>query len=307
MFQNLNGLNDDNWKYDKLFNIVDPNIKNESDIGIIDSGKYLDISNNLVLYEQYADALFSKNSGALKLTPSDNSPLGNRYFIDSGNSCTYNNNQVNNNIVIDGMGFSTDISNVGLIYSAEGNLKMIQPEIIPSSISSFRDTNDKTCVPINLQKSNKPDDIEKNYISVNDYNRLNYTAFPNNCKKLADADPSSGCMNEAFETIEYDNKNNNTIVVGNNGYYRGYSDYIGNEGKEHDDYNFIPTHLLKYLSYKKDEKNYDDDDNNKEKEDLKKVNTNIFLHQDIVSTFFLGSITILGLYVIFRMIKRSRE
>lgn len=305
MFQNLNDLNDDTWKYEKLFNIVDPNIKNELDIGIIDSGKYFDISNNLVLYQQYADVLFSKNSGALKLTPSDNSPLGNRYFVDAGNSCSYNNNQVNNNIVVDGMGFSSDISNVGLIYSAEGNLKMIQPEIIPSSISSFRDINDKTCVPINLQKSDKPGDIEKNYISVNDYNRLNYTAFPNNCKKLADADPSTACMNEGFKIIEYDDKDNNSIVIGNNGYYRGYSNYIGNEAKEHDYHNFIPSYLLKYLLYNKDETN--NDDYNKEKNDLKQINTNIFLHQDIVSTFFLGSITILGLYVIFRMIKRSRE
>jgi len=316
MFQDFD--KDDSWGYEKLNNRINTTIKVESAIGIIsDSKKYSDISNNLGFYQKYADTLFSNNSDIFNSNAYDNSYLGNRYFLDTKTHCSYNNSQVNKNIVVDGIGFSSDISNVGIIYSAEKNLDMIQPEIIPSSIRYIPDINDTKCVSINLQKSNNVNDVEKNYISINDYNRLKYSAFPNNCKKTTDDNESVECNREAFEIIEsnnifHHNESHNegsdeggdgNIVIGDNRYYKGYSNYIDNEKNENDQHNFIPSHLLKYLLYKKDER---DNDDNKEINELKK-NTNIYLHKDIISSFFLGSITILGLYIIFRMIQRSRE
>lgn len=310
MFQDLNSLSDDSWKYKNLFNTINPNIKTESELGIVaDSQQFTDISNNIALYQQYSDALFSKTSGALNTLPTDNSPLGNRYFYDTETPCNYNNNEVNKNIAVDGMGFSTsDISNVSLIYSAQGNLKMIQPEIIPSRIPYNSDINDSTCVSINLQKSNNPNDIGIGYVSVNDYNRLNNTAFQNNCKKTADSEPSEACLDEGFgghggHGGYGGHGDHGSVVVGHNRYhYGGYSNWIG-YGVAGDGYNeFIPSYLWTYPWYKKNVIVEEED----EKENLER-STNLYLHQDIISTFFLGSITILGLYIVFRMIKKSRD
>jgi hypothetical protein len=317
MFQNLSNLSDDSWKYNNLYNIIQPNIKSESNIGIVSNPqKFSDISNNVALYQQYSDALFSNTSNALNTKSSDNSPLGNRYFYDTETQCNYKDSKVNKSIAVDGMGFSvTDLSNVGLVYSAQGNLKMIQPEIIPDSIPHQSDPNDSTCVSVNLQKSNAANDVGTNYISVKDYQRLNYSAFPNNCKKTTDADPSLPCADEGFGghgenggshggEHSRGSGHGDSVVVGHGGHYNRHTNWIGGGGGGgyNGYYDFMPTYLWTYPWYYNHGVIVEDD----EKEDLER-STNIYLQPDLISGFFLGSITVLGLYIVFRMIKKSRE
>jgi hypothetical protein len=180
-------------------------VKNPNEMGITERS---DLSNNILGLIHYNNALYSGkvDGGATAYKQPDggnldtnNQPLGNRYFLPAYGLCTPNNGgePVDRYYPIDNMAYNKnedgtlDILSTGLLYSAKGSLNSVNSDITDGKAD--------TCVLVSMSKDSTGKNIESQYVSIDDYNKMQYTAFKNNCKTYNGK--QGGCEKEGFETI----------------------------------------------------------------------------------------------------------
>ena len=182
--------------FDKL--TLESNIKTPDQMGIgqdLDPNILKNLNNNLSIFNEYNNALIKGSSVVFNNNP-NGQPLGERYFMDSGFRCRpvkTTDRQLNpilspgdptpptvaRNILIDNMKYlkngngAIDVSNTGLLYSAAGSLQDIKFTGLTS--------NSDNCVEVTIN-TDANGGTDTKYISVDDYNDLDFTAFPNFCK-----------------------------------------------------------------------------------------------------------------------------
>ena len=178
------------------------NIKSPDQFGIgseLDPKILNNLNKNLSTLSEYNNALTKGSSSVFNNNP-NNQPLGERYFIKTDFMCnpvTTTDPQLNpislpgeptrktvpRNILIDNMKYlkngdgAINTGNTGLLYSAAGSLQDIEFKGLTS--------NSNNCVKVTIN-TDANGGIDTNYISVDDYINLDFTAFPNKCKTYND-------------------------------------------------------------------------------------------------------------------------
>ena len=180
------------------YSTIVSNIKNPEQLWIgpaLDPNILNNLDKNLSTLSEYNNALTTGSSVVFNNNP-NSQPLGERYFMDSGFRCnpvTTTDRQLNpisrpgeptqytvpRNILIDNMKYlkngdgAINTKNTGLLYSAAGSLQDIKFNELTS--------NSNNCVEVTIN-TDANGGTETNYISVDDYKDLDFTAFPNKCK-----------------------------------------------------------------------------------------------------------------------------
>lgn len=184
------------------YSTIVSNIKSPEQLGIsstLDPNILDNLNKNLSTLSDYNNALTIGSPNVFN-NNLNSQPLGERYFMDSGFKCnpvTTTDPQLNpisnpgeptrltvpRNILIDNMKYlkngdgAVNIANTGLLYSAAGSLQDINFKGLTS--------NSNNCVQVTIN-TDANGGTETNYISVDDYNSLDFTAFPNFCKTYND-------------------------------------------------------------------------------------------------------------------------
>jgi len=243
--------------------------------------------------DKYYNTLYNGKTTATTITNNDQ-PLGGRSFVPSGSKCNYNGQQVDKNYVVDTMNYyqnsdkSFDTTNTGMLSSSFGalqnintntNLKMLGPSA-------------NNCVQVTIQKDGTPGNNITNYVSKEEYDRMNCTLFPrdasgnfcktyngnkgcSSCPQKINTNPTIDSSVEAFTVQEYNNLQSFYVPDNNQ------PEYIYNKGN----YNGIDYEVV-------------DDDTIRRKKEL-------CVDDDFITQFYLGSITVLGLFILYKIMKRN--
>lgn len=258
-------------------------IKNSQSMGITDPNIYMSenaAKKNMQGYQEYYNALMTGNSQATTIQ-NNKQPLGNREFIkDTGIKCTSNEGNIEDRYyVVDGMAYyNGDSVNNGLVKSAYQTLRDTKDlSNNAARIITDGNYNDNSCVYVNLIKDGYGNK-ESGYISTNEYNiwkKKNPAIFSENFEMFSDR-PNNIVygFNRLNNFVNYHctprNKNidiNIDIIMENNGKKKEYENEYENEYEENND-----------------------------------LKTGLIIQDDLITGFFMGSITILGLYVVFRLL-----
>lgn len=300
ILQNINSLNvteTSNIKWNDLSNDInsfeiDPTqkdigwIKNPTTMGITDPNtaiKSNEVKKNIQGYQEYYNALISGKSQATTIQ-NNNQPLGNREFIKPTNiKCMDNDGNIQDRYyIVDGMAYyNGDSVNNGLVRSAYQTLQDITDlsNNAGKIITEPTTYSDNTCVMVNLIKDGNGNK-ESGYISTNEYNIW---------KKK---NPS--IFSENFSILSQEPLHNSNTVYGFN--------HLNNFGK----YDFQCSN--KNIDINIDifmENNKKNEENNDEEEEIMNQ-TGLVIKDDLITSFFLGSITVLGLYVVFRLLNNKK-
>jgi hypothetical protein len=257
-------------------------IKNPIEMGITGKGDDESINNTLNAFAQYNNALYSGKTSALKID-TNGEPLGNRYFAKVG---IYNENgeKTDRYISVDNMKYSKDVDrrlnlqNTGLLYSAKATIDDIKPY---SMLDSSK------MVEVEM-KSNVTGDIVRQKIAIGDYKKMDCTAFPNLCKKYKGKNDCEPCfvkekVKESMHHMISSTKNdmNNKLYYHDFGLSNAYPLYLYN-------INETPDSVV-------------ESDNDSENDNNNKININ-----NSALTFYLGGLTIVGLYIVYRFLNKNK-
>ena len=290
---NVSNINDINWndvntnfpdkKPENRDKVLDGSlkvgfIKNLQDMGITSPNNVDTINSikNMNGYQKYTDALLTGNSSATTIS-NNGAPLGNREFTkNTGIQCMDNTQQVQERwFVVDGMAYlNGDTTKNGLMFSGYQTLQDAKDLSKNASDIVTNNMSDNNCISVNLIK-NSNGDTEKGYISTNEYNIL---------KKKSPSIFAS--TNEGF--------------LGDGGHGHGHGGGHGHgHGHGHDgghynsggggyglfyNYGVYPG----YRTFELEE--------NREKK--------LTIEDDIITGFFLGSLTVLSLFLLYRLFER---
>jgi hypothetical protein len=253
-------------------------IKNTQSMGITDPSTMMrtnEIQKNMQGYQQYYNALMTGNSQATTIQ-NNNQPLGNREFIkDTGMNCVANNGDIQDRYyVVDGMAYyNGDSVNNGLVQSTYQTLQDIKDlsNNAGNIITNKTDYKDNSCVYVNLIKDGYGNK-ESGYISTNEYNIW---------KKKNPA-----IFSENFETFS---ERPDNIVYG----FTRLNNFVNYDYKLRN--KNIDINIDIVMENDNKIKEYGNESNNDS-------NIGLIIQDDLITGFFLGSITILGLYVVFRLL-----
>ena len=251
-------------------------IKNLAAMGITPATNVgtLSVTKNMAGYQQYENALLGGNSSATT-SAQNGAPLGNRKFEKQGGQCMDNTQQVQErSFVVDGMAYlNGDTSKTGLMYSAYQTIQDSKDLLAAAQLPD-----DNKCVKVKLIKNSRGD-TESGYISTNEYNvwkKKQPSIF------AAEGFEVSGRV-DRYNVQPYYSYVGDGNAVTMNGFF---NDQII-------DANWLLNPMrVKTLVLEDDE----------ESEDSPSIKLNI--DEDIVTGFFLGSITVLSLFLIYRLFDR---
>jgi len=307
-----------------LFNIATPSspynwIKSEEKMGII-RGVIHDISQNLqnqAKYLEYGKAQFQGSSNATTID-NNGQPLGNRYFVSaSGKKCMTipDSKIVDQCYVIDGMAGPKNTTN-GVAFSAAATLSNIDSQnITPFFVGNSDDS-------INFKSPENDIDYKihvKKIVITTDGNGntdSNYVSKIDADKLIAD-----GIAKEAFQNHPY-NRNNNRLVQEHHHFVYGHNpsnwhsmtDFggyiigadIADDFYFHNQNIVMNNHHIPVLHTSYATIDYlTDDDYNRARQWLKDHNKQPQKERNVITGFFLGSMTVIGLLIVFRLLDRS--
>ena len=250
-------------------------IKSPSEMGIMYGDSKEILENNGKALLEYSKALVSGDSTAFNID-NKKKPLGQRQFIKTESTCNANGNTVDKYIVIDNMKYAKndnmelETKNYGLLSSAKGNLQAARTS------GMRRDSNQ--CVEVKIE-TDADGTTDTKYISMDEYYRLDCTAFPKKCKKYGDNKDCDLCV-EAFGNLEHHGMNHGMGHGMNHG--MGHGMWV----KDNNSYR---------TSYVNDDiynKNID--------EVIYVVENDKKQNIDLITSFYFGSITAIGLYIIYK-------
>lgn len=294
-----NTIFDPNNKYSPFYTIKNP----------IEIGAYqnpVDVSENIfntTIYNKYYDALTQENNEIFK------PPSQTRFFATSGKKCINDKlDLVDQNYIIDSIQSIQDPSKNGLFYSANKMVDAIDANNInylytiknnKLDICSNYILDDNICKNVELT-IDKNGNKTKNNISTRDYNKHK----------------DSGIIKEAFVTVSgygYDYKTNYTPFytdrIQKNDSDNGYMFYdLDSESHSSENINNVSQNIIK-MDYLDSMDSINNMEIYEELEDNKKhhypYTHRINYNNNIISNFFVGSVTVLGLYIIFRFMDKK--
>jgi hypothetical protein len=127
---------------------------------------------NLGIFKEYTDASLSGNSNVFN----DSVGKHNRYFATTGDMCMNpSGDSVNRNILIDNMNFVKTGSTTGLLPSAMNDINKVEFD------DTTNDNTNKNCVSVTIVTDSTGNTDTAN-VSMEDYEDIDCTAFPKNCK-----------------------------------------------------------------------------------------------------------------------------
>ena len=279
-------------------------LKNPTDMGItspnVQNPMYS--KNNLKRYQDYNDLLIKSAGSPASKIPNNGQPLGNREFIKkTGMSCQDPEGNIQSRYyVVDGMSYyQTNPENTGLVFSAYQSLQDIDAlKQNAKQITSDPSYKDNTCVQVNLIKDGKGT-TESGYISTNEYNIWRKKTPPIFMETFVEGHGSCG----GGGGHDGGGGGHGGGGGGHGGHGRG---YVGSRGaieggggsdgwfygwSSYPENVVIPTYVTEDDVYEM--RKYHDSDAQ-----------SMVISDDIITVFFLGSITVLGLYVVYRMLDR---
>lgn len=264
--------------------------------------------------KKYYDTLYSGKNTAMTVTNNDQ-PSGGRSFAPSGSKCNYNGQQVDKSYVVDTMNYyqnsdkSFDTTNTGMLSSSFGalqnintntNLKMLGPTA-------------NNCVQVTIQKDGTSGNNITNYVSKEEYDRMNCTLFPrdasgNFCKTYNGNKDCSPCIQKTNTNPHIDP----SVEAFGHGddHGHGHGHMHGNDrGRYHNNlhdttsgYGYYPFYRAEYIynigHYNGIDYEVVDDDTIRRKKEL-------LVDNDYITQFYLGSITVLGLFILYKMLNRD--
>jgi hypothetical protein len=269
-------------------------IKNPDEMGITSKGDDTSIDNTLYALKQYNNALYSGKTTALKID-TNGEPLGNRYFSKVDGIYNEDGEKIDRYVSVDNMKYPKDVDrrfnlkNTGLLYSAKATIDSINPYSLLDS--------DKI---VEVEMNSNGNVIKQN-IAIGDYKKMDCTAFPNRCKKYKGKTDCEPCfVKESMHDMDKEHKlhnksNTHTYELDNQLYYhdiglsRSYPLYLYDNINEYDDL-------------------YSDKDSivDNEKEDTENYNKNKLNIDKSVISFYLGGLTVVGLYVVYRFLNKHK-
>ena len=282
-------------------------IKNPTEMGITDKGDDESINNTLGAFKDYNNALYSGSTTALKID-TNGQPLGNRYFAKVNGIYDENGEKTDRYVSVDNMKYSKDVDrrfnlqNTGLLYSAKATVDSINPYSLLDS--------DKM-VEVEM-KSNAKGDIIKQTIGIGDYKKMDCTAFPNRCKTYKGKNGCEPCFvkekmkenmhgmddSKSINKHKLHDKPNNKHDMNKRFYYhdigitRSYPLYLYNINEYQDFYQYDSDND----SVAETVNASDNDNKNKNKNNINKS----------VLTFYLGGLSVVGLYIVYRFLNKHK-
>lgn len=297
----ITSVSDSEWNdINKLINYNPTNlIKPAKQMGILSITDVSGVNIDANAMNQYYNTLFNGKNTATTITNNDQ-PLGERIFVPTGTKCNYNNKSVDKTYILDTMNYyknaddSFDTTNTGLLYSAFGALQNINTDEnlpIPGQTSN-------ECVEVTIQKDGTPGNTITNYISKDEYDNLNCIIFPKNssgiiCKKYTGKNECDPC-NQSVDKNPVIDSSVETFCNGKHGeFYKNQLDgNARNFGHKEHDYIYNPV-IYNSIIYEI----VDDDTIQKKKE--------LVITNNVITHFYLCSITILGLFILYKLSQRK--
>ena len=275
-------------------------IKNMGDMGItspnnVDKASY---KKNMDGYQQYANALLTGDSTATT-TSNNGAPLGDREFIKStGIKCMDNTQQIQDRwFVVDGMAYlNGDSTKKGLMFSGYQTLQDAKDLNDNAWNIVGKNTDDNHCLRVNLIK-NGNGETEQGYISTNEYKIWKKKNPP-----IFDASGNEGFSGDGGHVGGHHGGGGGSHHGGGggshhggggggHGYSKGY--YYGGEGGGGGYYYnpwYYPYSYPLARTY--------------EVELEERVPRKLTIEDDIITGFFLGSVTVLSLFLLYRLFDR---
>jgi hypothetical protein len=284
-----------------------------------------DVNIDAEAMDKYYNTLYSGKNTATTVTNNDQ-PLGQRSFTPSGSKCNYNGQQVDKTYVVDTMNYyqnsdkSFDTTNTGMLSSSFGALQNINTNTHLKMLGPAANN----CVQVTIQKDGTPGNNITNYVSKEEYDRLNCTIFPrdasgNFCKTYSG---NSGCA--TCSQKENPNPRIDSSVEGfghghgggGGGGHHGHGSGMGHHGNlggatvatvGYGYQNWYPLYVPNYYQpeYIYNSGLYNgvvyevvDDDTIRRKKEL-------VANDDFITQFYLGSITVLGLFILYKLMQRN--
>lgn len=300
------------------------NLLDSSPINLIKDPKKMNIQSikdisganiDATIMNQYYNTLYNGKNSANTIT-NNNEPLGERKFIPTGTKCNFNNSQVDKTYILDSMNYyknqdgSYDTTNTGLLHSAFGALQNIVTDTNLTLPGSHADN----CVEVTIQKDGSPGNTIKNYISKMEYDNLHCTVFPkdsngnycktysgntSNCSPCKQKENTNPLIDSSIESFHGDSHHSGGHSGGE---HHGSSHHMHNNYYNSGGYGYNGYNELQYM-YNRGLYNgvvyevIDDDTIRKRKE--------ISINNDFITQFYLGSITVLGLFILYKLMQKK--
>jgi hypothetical protein len=292
----------------------DSYIKNPTEMGITDKGDEKSINKTLSAFKKYNNALYSGKTNAFKVDTKDE-PLGNRYFAKVSGVYNEDGEKTDRYVSVDNMKYPKDVDrrfnlqNTGLLHSAKATVDSINPYSLLDS--------DKM-VEVEMQ-SNADGDITKQTIGIGDYKKMDCTAFPNRCKKYKGKSGCEPCFvkekvkenmhDMTSSNAKRDDKShdermkkhddmNNKLYYHDIGISRSYPLYLYNINETKDVYESDSSDKDSVI----ETDDGSDDDNDSNKTNINNVNN---VNKSVL-TFYLGGLSVVGLYIVYRFLNKRK-
>jgi len=295
----------------------DSYIKNPTEMGITDKGDDKSINKTLSAFKKYNNALYSGKTTAFKVD-TKGEPLGNRYFAKVSGVYNEDGEKVDRYVSVDNMKYPKDVDrrfnlqNTGLLHSAKATVDSINPYSLLDS--------DKM-VEVEM-KSNADGDIVRQTIGIGDYKKMDCTAFPNRCKTYKGKSGCEPCFvkenvkenmhdmdhsTTKHEQHRFHNKPldkhhdmNTKLYYHDIGISRSYPLYLYNIGETQDVYEYDSSDKDSVIET---DDGSDSDNNNKNNKNNKNNINNL---NKSVLTFYLGGLSVVGLYIVYRFLNKRK-
>jgi len=272
----------------------DSYIKNPTEMGITDKGDDRSMNKTLSAFKQYNNALYSGKTTAFKVD-TKGEPLGNRYFAKVSGVYNEDGEKVDRYVSVDNMKYPKDVDrrfnlqNTGLLHSAKATVDSINPYSLLDS--------DKM-VEVEM-KSNADGDIIKQTIGIGDYKKMDCTAFPNRCKAYKGKSGCEPCFvkEKVKENMHDMNDMNNKLYYHDIGISRSYPLYLYNISETKDVYEYDSSD--KDSVTEMDDGSDADDDSGNNNNNKPNINKSVL-------TVYLGGLTVVGLYIVYRFLNKRK-
>jgi len=271
-------------------------IKNDNEMGITDPNTTLDVvgvGKNIDKYQQYFGALITGKSPATKIQ-NNGQPLGNREFITLPNMKCFDSKFTlhQKQSIVDGMAYyNGDKTNTGVALSAYQTLQDVKD--LGNNASNQQNMQDISCVQVKLIKDGYGN-TEKGYISTNEY-----YVWQKKDPPIVSLEPF--CVAD-------DTDQGKNIVYGKGSFLGQQLTQTGVLYPE----KFILT-TVNSPRLAGEDRRIDNNTNiysvpyimSEEDDESKNPHYRLVIDDDIITSLFLGTITVLGLYIIYRMFEKD--
>jgi hypothetical protein len=244
-------------------------IKTPNEMGITGKGDSASIDITLDALKEYNNALYSDNTTALKID-NKKKPLGNRYFAKVNGVYNEKGEKTDRYVSVDNMKYTKDVDRR---FNLKNTGLIYSAKATIDGINPYAILNSDKLVEVEIETNAKGDTASQK-IGIGDYKRMDCTAFPNKCKKYKGQTKCEPCfVKENMDGMNNSNKPRNSI-------------HHCTDSKKDDDY----SHYIYDMDL------YDE-------EEIMSLMNKISRY---ISIFYLGSLTLVGLYIIYRLIQKQK-